>query len=186
MDRGCLPTSVRPDGRIFWPRRGRTASPGAAGWRRNHRATLVAAAAGEHYDRPCILAGGEFTSAESKMAERRGHHWAWVQAMAVLIGALAHTAAAQDEPTPPILTNIHASWTGAVATRGYLDYFRGLDPQPDERRRGRHLVPLDLGGVAGHHVDRQVDPRALAHGRLGRAHGGERYGRRGWSLFTRS
>lgn len=81
------------------------------------------------------------------MAERRGHHWAWVEATAILIGALAHTAAAQDQPTPPILTNVHASWNGAAATRGYLDYFRGIDPQPDYEQREE--AAIGIGGTLG-------------------------------------
>lgn len=81
------------------------------------------------------------------MTERRGYHRVWVQATAVLIGALAQTAAAQEQPTPPILTNLHASWTGAVATRGHLDYFRGLDPRPDYQEREE--AAIGIGGTLG-------------------------------------
>lgn len=81
------------------------------------------------------------------MAERRGHHWVWVRATAILTGALAHTAAAQDQPTPPILMNVHASWNGAAVTRGYLDYFRGIDPQPDYEQREE--AAIGIGGALG-------------------------------------
>lgn len=73
--------------------------------------------------------------------------------------ALAHTAAAQDQPTAPILANVHASWTAGDATRGYLDYFRGVNPRPDYQERDG--AAIGIGGTLGYR------PAAFAELHLG-------------------
>lgn len=90
------------------------------------------------------------------MAERRYHHGVRAPARigsGIVIPcvafsiALAHRAAAQDEPTAPILANVHASWTAPAETGGYLDFFRGLEAQP--KYEERENAALGIGGTLG-------------------------------------